>query len=348
MLYVALASFLFAGVAPVPGDDAQVVELSWKTSRNWDIQLPAEQFRKVSGGFAIPHAGGELIPAVLDGTALLVDSDGDGTPELRVEGKEDDMGVRHAVVTVHAQREDGSDLTFTARLQDAGKGWEYAAAGFMEGKVGNTRVRLIDQDLNGRYDDVGVDAMVLGRGDMACLLSEAVHVDGQLYRMGVAADGRALTLATFDGPTGQLDLKSQLKTQGKLQSLVVTSQDGRYSFDLAGTTGAVKVPAGRYELTAGQFGFLDNVAKVRQGRMAPIEVPADGAETVRWGGPLHAEFRYQRVGSEVMFDPNQVTYFGAAGEEYKVWDPAGKSPEFLIRDLRSGAEIAKAMFPGSC
>jgi hypothetical protein len=48
-----------------------------------------------------------------------------------------------------------------------------------------------------------------------------------------------------------------------------------------------------------------------------------------------------------MISPADVTYFGRAGEEYFIWDPVGKSPEFSIVERKAGTELTKAMFPGS-
>ena len=69
---------------------------------------------------------------------------------------------------------------------------------------------------------------------------------------------------------------------------------------------------------------------------------------LRTGGPTRAEFAYQREGDEIVFSPAAVWYYGAAGEEYKDWNPVGKSPEFTIKDSNTGRVLASAIFPGTC
>lgn len=77
-------------------------------------------------------------------------------------------------------------------------------------------------------------------------------------------------------------------------------------------------------------------------------VEAGSSQQVAWGSPVRAEFDYQREGSQITFQPDQVWLTGAAGERYLGWSPIGKSPEFSIVERNLGTEIEKALFPGSC
>ena len=67
-------------VEPCSADDgpaegvAQAVELSFKTYRTFDLQLPAEQWHPVAAGFALPQAPDGRFRAELDGTALAIDT----------------------------------------------------------------------------------------------------------------------------------------------------------------------------------------------------------------------------------------------------------------------------------
>ena len=65
-------------------------------------------------------------------------------------------------------------------------------------------------------------------------------------------------------------------------------------------------------------------------------------------GPVAAEFAYRRKGDKVQFSPDEIWYYGAAGEEYHSFFPNGKSPAILIANRKTGREIAQAYFPGSC
>ncbi len=339
-----LLSTLAPLTQPVPGD---VVELSYKTYRTWNIVLPAEQFARVSGGFSMQGCKGETFTAAMDGTALAIDTDGDGKPDVTVSGKKDESGKRTGLVTLEGTRADGETFTYTARLVDGGKGWHFAASGAMVGKIGETRIQLIDQNNNGRYDDFGEDAMIVGRGEHATLLSRAVNVGGELRAIQVSPDGSRLTHEPFKGPAGSLDLKGALETKGKLRAAIVSSAGGDYSFDLARVRAGMQVPVGEYSLHSGELVLGKAKAYVRSGRMQPMVVAANATSTLKWGGPLAGEFEYERQGGKVAFSPDRVTYFGKAGEEYRIWDPIGKSPEFTVIERSVGLELAKALFPGS-
>lgn len=325
----------------------ETVELEYRSYRDWDIVLPAEQFARVSGELCATSCGGQHFKAELDGTALEVDTDGDGEPDTTVVGKEDDLGSKSALVTLRGTSEDGEPFTYTVRLVDDGKGWTFAAAGAMVGKIGATRVQLIDQNNDGDYDDYGVDAMIVGRGRYASFLSRAVNVAGELKRIEVSADGSRIDVTPFEGATGTLDLRSQLEAKGKLLAAVVKSADGAYSFDLARARAGLEVPAGTYVLHSAKLGLGKMEGFVRAGRMEPMVVGSGERFALEWGGPLQAEFTYQRRGATVQISPADVSYFGAAGEEYSVWEPVGKSPTFTILERDAGTELAKALFPGS-
>ena len=74
----------------------------------------------------------------------------------------------------------------------------------------------------------------------------------------------------------------------------------------------------------------------------------DGAQDLAWGGPAKAEFAYEAAGSELKFDPKAIWFYGAKNEEYKNWNPVGKSPLITVVDRSTGAVIAETRFPGSC
>ena len=55
-----------------------------------------------------------------------------------------------------------------------------------------------------------------------------------------------------------------------------------------------------------------------------------------------------KMGSELKFDPKAIWFYGAKNEEYKNWNPVGKSPLITVVDRSTGAVIAETRFPGSC
>ncbi|HIF52688.1 MAG TPA: hypothetical protein EYQ87_01585 [Candidatus Nitrosopelagicus sp.] len=82
--------------------------------------------------------------------------------------------------------------------------------------------------------------------------------------------------------------------------------------------------------------------------MKPLNLLQAKTTEFNWGGPVESEFQFARVGSKVQFSPNQIWYYGKAGEQYAGWNPIGKSPEFKILDADTGAVLEVLILPGSC
>ncbi|MFG0317903.1 MAG: hypothetical protein ACF8XB_11565 [Planctomycetota bacterium JB042] len=186
---VLAALFALAGVGEAPAQER--IELKPRSYRQFDLTLPAERFLPVGDGIPVPHAGGDRFAARLDGTALLLDADGDGTAETRVAGEET-AGVRTAFTRLTGTSPDGNPLRYAIRLRDAGAGWEWAASGAVTGKIGTTRISILDQNGNGRFSDVGEDAMIVGKSAVASFLSDVVSIGGVLHRLKVDRDGAAM------------------------------------------------------------------------------------------------------------------------------------------------------------
>ena len=330
-LLAALAGPAVASPAESGEAETKTAVLRHRAPRASDVVLPAERFAPVGASIDV---AGRRFPVRLDGLALEVDVDADGTFDVRA------AGASARVVLA------GATGAYAVRLRNDGTGWTWAAGGEMTGEVAGTRVRIIDQDGDGTYDDYGADAIVVGRGRVATFLSRTINVDGKLWAIDVAADGASVRWRPYDGPAGSLKLDYQ--TRGKVLGLVVKSTDGAHSFDLARAGEGLLVPAGTYELARGQIGLGETRVEVRAGRAGAVLVK-DGATTeLVWGGPVKAEFGYVRTGGEVALSPADIRYFGSAGEEYVSWFPDGKSPRIVITHGKTGREIAEAYFPGSC
>jgi hypothetical protein len=292
-------------------------------------------WKPVGHGFDFGDAGGPTFGAALEGTALRVDTDGDGEFDVRIEGKDG-----------FARLSTSQGFDYAVRLRNAGSGWQWAASGARVGTVGKTRVTLIDRNDNGRYDDFGQDAMIVGYSKNACLLSRVIPVDGTLLRLDIARDGTTLSAAPYEGPAGRLELAGHWTARAKLESAIVRSTDGALSFDLADAEGGLPVPAGTYVIHSGKLGLGQSVVRFLGKADRRFEVKAGATARIEGGGPLHAEFGYHRQGGQVLLDPSTVHWYGRAGEEYVDWKPFGKSPEFTVRDAGTRKEIAKAIFTG--
>jgi len=308
---------------------AEVVPLQQRSLRDWQIALPNETWVKI--GSSIDLASHSFAVRA-KGTGVGIDTDADGEINVVVQDKSGFVKLR-----------DGS-YRYAIELANRGAGWFYRSAVVKHVDIHGTKLRLIDQDGNGRFLDFGVDAMIVGRGDVATFLSRAVNIDGQLLHIEAATGGQSLRITPFTGATGMLDLTSSLDTKGKLLSAVVQSSDGEYSFDLA--RGALLVPAASYRIHSGAIGLGKTTVGVKRGRATDLVVGQGSTAKLDWGGPARAEFAYRQQGDKIQFRPDEVWYYGSSGEEYGQWRPVGKSPRFDV--IRDGEVIASAIFPGSC
>ncbi len=322
-----------AGVGTVLGESAS---LKFKTYRDWDLILPQEQSKRMGGEFVLEGMGKPYRTGVT-GTALDIDKDGDGVFDVKVEGES-------GVVTLRGETAEGQKLSYSLRLRNQGSGWHALPGGAVVGKVGGQQVRIIDQNLNGRFDDYGQDALIVGRGKQASFLSRVVPVRGELYSIDVARDGSKLDWTPYEGERGTLDLSTQFASKGKLLGAVVVSDDKRWSFTLTGRP--MVVPAGNYHLRQGRIGLGRNVVAFSRGKTRTMTVTPGETKTVALGEPIEIDFKYVRQPGRVIMAPQLLSYVGRAGEQYDQWTPFGGSPQFDVRDVETGKQIALAVFGG--
>lgn len=342
----ALALAAAGASTPVePAPAAESFALRFKAYREWSILLPDERHEAIGEAIPFPHIAGGGFTAELRGTSLWLDRDGDGSVDVEVEAA-DEPG-QSALVLLRGSGTAGSDLRYAVRVSSDGR-WSWASSCAMVGTVRGEKLTLIDQNGNGRYDDYGADAMIVGRGEAACFLSRVVNLDGELFELEVSGDGTQVELTPFQGQSGTLDLVSGFESEALLRSVVVQSADGELSFELSRAEEGLLVPAGEYSLHSGQVVLGKGVATLAGGRMDSLSVGASGETTPTWGGPVEAEVVAFRQGGQVVFMPNEIYYYGGAGEEYSQFMPLGSSPEFALIDANTGDVLVNATFPGNC
>lgn len=322
-----------------PSTDAgETISLRYRTLRNWDLNLPAPQMNPVASGIDLTRTLGARFGAALEGTTLRLDSDADGASDVSA-------AESGAIVTLRGDKANAR-FKYAVRLVDK-QGWHYMSAGVLEGRLGKTKIRLIDQNNNGSFGDIGVDAMIVGRSRYASFLSEVINAGGDLYQIKVDSVKRQLHVAPYQEKSGTFSL-AELETKAKVLSAIVKSADGRFSFNLANAAQGMKIPAGSYAVVTGALGIGEQRVSFETGRSRMLKVRAAEKTSMNWGGPVQAEFAYRRQGDQLHLSPDAVWYYGKAGELYHGWNPIGKSPRFVVRALKTGREIAEAYFPGTC
>lgn len=338
MRFLVLAPLLGCCLATLSAQDVEVdsrlVELTPKVHRSWKFRLPEETWAPVGPIINLEDSLGRKFKTSPKGTGLQIDLDGDGSFDTTVEGQSGFVVLK------------GEKAKYALRLRNQGR-WECAPSSSMQGKIGDTRVRIVDLNGNGRFDDYGQDALLIGRNRSGSFLSRVAALpDGSLHEIEVAPHGRSLLTKPYSGDMGELKL--DWPNQGKIMRVVLNSADGRYSFEMSGAVAkSVKVPEGDYIFHSALVGLSDRRVSVDRGMAEPVEVDARNPAIMELGGPIRAEFGYARRGREFQFDPYDIAYFGRGGERYFAWTPDGKSPRIVMRAKKTGREIAQSWFPGS-
>ena len=303
-------------------------DLSFKALKKWSFNLPAETWTAVNGSVPIAHQNGAGFEAHMDGLALAlnVDTDGDGKTDKTVKGAK-------GYLVFKSKDADGEAFSYAVRFRAERKAYQFSSSGVMRGRLEGVGIQLIDQNNNGVYNEIGVDAMVVGKSSSASFLSKVVNLKGTLYEITVSADGKRIDATAFTGEAGTLDLESAFKAKGKLLSAVVKSADGQSSFEVSGDK--LEVPVGEYNLAYGLIGKQNETVQVKQGKMSALDVQANRVTTQKWGGPVMADFTFGHSGENVTIEPRALAYYGQAGEEYHNFQPMAKSPKFFVYDERT-------------
>ena len=334
---------LLAGVATgvdEEGSAAVTASLTSKAYPKWDIILPKEVWTPIEGSIPIAHSKGDGFATEIAGVlALSVDTNGDGKLDDKVKGAGGFVKLRGKTV-------DGDKLAYAARVRPGASGWEYSTGGAMQGKILGTLVRVIDQNNNGIFNEVGRDAMIVGSGVDAAYLSKTISVDGEVYDFEVSADGLEMTANAYTGEVGTLSLATGFDSRGKLESAVVTDRAQGFSFNLAHERSGLKVPAGSYMLESGFAKKAAETVWIEGGKMRPLEVKSGEVTERKWGAPVQADFSWTSGSGAITVNPD-VVYYGAAGEVYHSFAPNAKSPKLIIRDKKKGNKIVlEGRFPG--
>jgi hypothetical protein len=318
-----------AGAAPAQ-DEAQKGTLKHKAFKSFSFVMPAEVWTPV--GSEMPFGNGFAVAK--ERGKIRVDTNGDGKPDADIKGKGGFLRFKSKDGFEHAMRFAGAN----------GK-YKVATGCAMVGTVGGVPLTLFDLNGDGSYDEVGVDAMIVGKGKAASYLSKVISHKGKLFTFSVSDKGSEVELAPFDGEAGTLNLAGGFRSKGKLESVVVSDDQGN-TFNLAGMQSGLLVPTGDYTIVGGLVKKGSQSARIKSGKMSAVSVRAGKTTKLAWGGAVMAEFNYTHVSGKVSVAPAAVHYYGKAGEEYCDWQPNAKSPKFQVLDKSNGKEEGSFIFAG--
>lgn len=334
---LAAAGLCSAALVPsTPSDGWTSTSMKHRALKDFDYVLAQERWRSLDSEIAL--FGADFPVDVLGPMRFEIDSNGDGKPDHDVKG---DSGF----VDLKGKDDAGEVFHYGVRFRNDGeRKWSWTASGVMTGKVEGLTLSIIDANANGRYNDYGVDGLVVGKARGAGYVSKIVNIGGSLFELEVDRDGTEVRTRPYAGETGVLKLEKIKGIKADVVTAIARSSRS-VSFQLAGSKKGVLVPVGDYALADAFLQRGSETARVRKGRMDDVAVASGETIGLRLGGPLSGEVPAPRmVGEKVTLSPN-VQVFGALGEEYYDFQPKGKAPSFELHDAKTGKRLEKGTFP---
>ena len=242
----------------IAGQDVQAA--GWKSGTDYRIGLDTngdgmvntEEYRGVSTG----------------GSVVLTGKCGDRQ-----------VSVRCMDVSMRYDEKKGKVLDMKWRMQGV-YGWV--------GEIDSVKIRILDENLDGKYAHNGADAIQIGDGKLALPLRREHRIGKDFYELKIAPDGESLEFTKIPDPQVGLVLSP---FKGKyLIGLVLDSGVGAFDIQACSRTG---IPAGTYNVAYGAVGDpRAPVALYRQPKSTvEYEIQADKKNLLRIGPPLQLVFR---------------------------------------------------------
>ena len=285
---------------------------------NGDGIVNAEEYRKVAPG----------------GSVVLTGKLGDR-----------ELSVRCVEVAINYNEKKGEVLSMRWRMQGV-YGWV--------GKIDSVKIRILDENLDGKYNHNGADAIQIGNGKLALPLRGRHRIGKNFYKLKIASDGSSLEFTKIQDP--QVGLVRSPFTGKYLVGLVLENDSGAFDIQACSRTG---IPEGTYEVAYGAVGDPRSPMALYRGRKTlKYEIQADKKNLIRIGPPLQLVFSaYYKEGKKDknnkmtpgklgMRRPDHI--IGAGGEVYgPVSFPNARSekgrPGVMI--LQGGKTLVKAIMP---
>ncbi|MCP4377463.1 MAG: hypothetical protein GY794_14965 [bacterium] len=362
----ALSSVLFAVEKTAPEADKGKVTLTYDSGKTVTCLTP----HWVSGGARVEvksamtkvKIAGKSIPAAgwkgERGNRIGLDANGDGIVDnteyrnvasggfVLLTGKIDDMEmvVRCTNVAIAYDKNKGNVTHMRWRMQGL-YGWI--------GKINSVKIRILDENLDGKYSSNGSDAIQIGTSKLALPFREQHRIGDKFYKLKISPDGSSLEYTKISDPKVGL-VNSPFK--GKyLLGLVLDSGHGAFELNACKRTG---MPAGTYTVVYGAVGTPRAPTMLYRDRGAiKYAIQADKKNLLRIGLPLQLVFssRYEEnrnkdtkqvVRKLIISPPNRIV--GVGGELYgPVIFPNARSPKGrpVVMILQGGRTLVKASMP---
>jgi len=258
---------------------------------------------------------------------------------LKVGGRE--LAVRFVDVLIHYDPQ-RKEVTYMF--------WRMQGLYGLTGKINSVPIRILDQNMDGKYSNTGVDAICIGRSRFALPLRTYHKIGDHFYQIRIANDGSTLDYSKASNvQIGQVKIPMPKK---RILGLVLENGSSAFDITKCGETG---IPAGTYYLSYGALGDPKSPLAFFRRKLVKYEIQADKSNLILMGPPLQlvfsAEYREDKTVQPVtrkilVRDPRYIQ--GCVGEYYGPinYPNAGSEkgrPGVAI--LRGSRFLSKAVMP---
>lgn len=317
------------------------------------LNLPPRQVAFPAGGLPIDLPleatlpGGKPVKAsVLANRYLWIDGNSDGQVDAGEKFAPTHTG--YGPVTVALEYANGTQSPYSFHLvQTPTAGTYELRTGQMVRFTATWQRRrvtflLLDQNNNGRYNDMGQDVILVDQRPGGLLAKTVtVGVDaGSVCDIVVYPDGATLELRDYAGPTGVLDPVSGYKPPQEGVTLAYLAMDhalARPGF--SAQFPRARVPVGSYDFVSASLVRGTETVRVDKGGLQAAAVAADANTVLAWGGTVELKYGFRRDGEFLVFDG-----FKFVGKDHQeVYLP---QPPYNLRHTYRAEELRLNPLPG--
>jgi len=289
------------------------------------------------------------------GCQLGLDRNGDGTVSSREQ--QDVPAAGPAILTI---RSDGRVLALRCvavyvyydpnRKAVTYMRWRMHGLYGRTGKIGSVPIRILDENMDGRYGNSGVDAICIGKSRIALPLRTYHKIGKHFYQLRIDNDGSSLEYARVSNvKLGEVKVPMPDKT---LLGLVL--ENGTSAFDITKCRDS-GIPPGPYYLSYGAMGDPRSPLGFFRRELVKYEVQADVSNILRMGSPLQLAFSSEYREDKTVNPPTRKILVrspqyivGCAGEYYGPLSFPNISSEKGrpgVAVLRGNRFLSKAIMP---
>jgi hypothetical protein len=182
----------------------------------------------------------------------------------------------------------------------------------MKGTIAGTEVRLLDENLDGKFTQDGKDSIVIGNAAAVPLLKK-VCIGTTIYDLTVSPDGKTIDYAPADDvKTGIVELPIKSRA---LKGLVFASADGAYDLAALGKAG---IPQGQYHFVYGLLAEGKELCPIEPTKSTPqYDIAAGSSNKLSFGPAYNVQFSASVADGKVSVGGG-IQVVGAGGERYDV------------------------------